>query len=92
MMFIPHYKRINQSSLSLLATDILILPIHNLYPRLPNLGRVDNRLHQLRFQMLGLAIDLPKFLLHQLDLYLVLSGVIEEVVAELNADDEAYEA
>lgn len=42
--------------------------------------------------MLGLPIDLPKFLLHQLDLYLVLSGVVEEVVAEFNAYDEANEA
>ena len=42
--------------------------------------------------MLGLAVDLPKLLLHQLDLYLVLSGVVKEVVAELDSDDEAHEA
>lgn len=42
--------------------------------------------------MLGLTIDLPKLLLHQLDLYFVFSGVVEEVVAELNTNDEAEEA
>ena len=31
-----------QSSLGLLATDVLVLPIHDLNPRLPDLGRVDN--------------------------------------------------
>ena len=81
-----------QSSLGLLATDVLVLPIHDLNPRLPDLGRVDNRLHQLRLEVLGLAVDLPKLLLHQLDLYLVLSGVVEEVVAELDSDDEAHKA
>lgn len=82
----------NQSSLSLLATDVFVLSIHDLYPRLAHLRRVDNRLHQFRLQMLGFSIDLPKLLLHELYLDFVFSWIVEEVITELDTYDEAHEA
>lgn len=42
--------------------------------------------------MLRLSIDLPKLLLHELDLNFMFSWVVEEVVAELDAYYEAHEA
>ena len=42
--------------------------------------------------MLGLSIDLPELILHQLYFDFVLTDIIEEVIADLHPNDKPYKS
>ena len=42
--------------------------------------------------MLGLSIHLPELILHQLHFYLMLTDIIEEVIAYLHPYDKPYKS
>ena len=73
------YKTI-YSVLSLLFGDIAVLAVYNLNPTFPEGARSDSTLDSLRFDVFGLPVDFPEFLLHQLHINLMFMRIVHNQI------------
>ena len=73
------YKTIN-SVLSLLLGDIAVLAVYNLNPTFPEGTRSDSTLDSFRFDIFGLPVNFPKFLLHQLHINLMFMRIVHNQI------------
>ena len=68
------------SILSLLLGDIAVLAIHNLDPTFAEGAGSDSTLNSFRFDVLGLPVDLPELLLHQLHINLMFMRIVHNQI------------
>ena len=78
------------SILSLLLWYVAIFAIYYLNPTLPKCSRSNCTFHCLRFQILRLAINLPKLLLHQLHLHLMFMRIIHHQITYLHPNHKSH--